>query len=65
MRKVLRRKLIEVETAFGKIGVKAAYLPDGSVKYAPEYDECVTAARKTGVPVRKIYEEAVRAAAGR
>jgi len=53
----LRRWSGEVEMSYGKARVKFAELPDGSVKGAPEYDDCRELAIKNEVPFRDIYNK--------
>ncbi len=60
-RQVVERHALErfqrsVETPYGAIRVKAARLPDGSLKFAPEYEDCKRAAEAYRVPLRTIYE---------
>lgn len=52
-REVLERRLITVNTPFGPIRVKLA----GS-KSAPEYEDCRAAARRAGVPLRRVMDAA-------
>ncbi len=59
---LLNRKKIEVETRYGKIGVKVAYRGDAVTTIAPEYEDCKKAARKKQVPIKTIYAEAYKAA---
>ena len=49
----------KVSTSFGEVTVKRGRLPDGKVKTSPEYESCRIIARRTGVPIRRIYEEAL------
>jgi uncharacterized protein (TIGR00299 family) protein len=61
-RRTLDRRLIAVETPYGRVRVKLGLL-DGAVRSAaPEYEDCRTAARQAGVPLRRVYEAASRAA---
>jgi pyridinium-3,5-bisthiocarboxylic acid mononucleotide nickel chelatase len=53
-RRVKARHTVEVETAHGKVKMKIA--DDGS--FAPEYEDCRTLARATGVPLKQILAEA-------
>jgi pyridinium-3,5-bisthiocarboxylic acid mononucleotide nickel chelatase len=53
-RRVLGRKMAEVETSFGKVRVK--YNEQGS--FAPEYEDCRLAAAAKGVPLRAVIGEA-------
>ncbi|HTR44468.1 MAG TPA: nickel pincer cofactor biosynthesis protein LarC, partial [Thermodesulfovibrionales bacterium] len=56
---VLDREIREVRTAFGKIRFKTAKLADGTVKYAPEYEDCKRAAKKYKLPLRVVIARAV------
>jgi uncharacterized protein (TIGR00299 family) protein len=56
------RRMIEVETPYGRIPVKVAEGPFGPPQMKPEFDACVTAARVHGVPVREVVSAAVAAA---
>ncbi|MCK4539118.1 MAG: nickel pincer cofactor biosynthesis protein LarC [Candidatus Krumholzibacteria bacterium] len=58
----LERYHKNVKTKYGTVAVKFGVLPGGKVKYAPEYEACRRIAIKAGVPVRSVYEEAVKAA---
>lgn len=55
----LPREVATVETPYGAIRVKRA-----GEKVAPEYDDCVRAAREHRVPVARVHEEAIRRARG-
>lgn len=64
-RSVLPRDCVRVQTQFGETVVKVSHLPGGAHKYAPEFEDCRTLARKAGVPLREVYvaaEAAARAA---
>jgi uncharacterized protein (TIGR00299 family) protein len=58
----LERSVSKVETRFGLVAVKVGHLEGRVVSLAPEYEDCARAAREAGVPVRDVYEEAVRLA---
>ncbi len=60
-RHVLARRHIEVETSFGSLRVKIGTWQGRDLTRAPEYEDCVRAAAAHGVPVRAVYEAAVRA----
>ncbi len=60
-RHALERFQQSVETPYGAIRVKAARLPDGSLKFAPEYEDCKRAAEAHDVPLRTVYEAACKA----
>jgi uncharacterized protein (TIGR00299 family) protein len=56
------RRMIEVETPYGRIPVKVAEGPFGPPQVKPEFDACVAAARLHGVPVREVLRAAAVAA---
>ncbi len=58
------RRLVEVETAFGKIPVKVSEGPFGPAQIKPEFDACAAAARAAGVPVREVIAAALAAYRG-
>jgi uncharacterized protein (TIGR00299 family) protein len=58
------RRVIEVETAYGKLPVKVAEGPYGPPQIKPEYDACAAAAKAHGVPVRVVIAAALTAANG-
>ena len=59
-RYALKRETAAVETPWGTVRVKIARLPDGSVKAAPEYEDCRRAAEAGDVPLREVYRAALR-----
>jgi uncharacterized protein (TIGR00299 family) protein len=61
-RRVLDRRIVTVDTAYGPIRVKLAH--DGAVvlNAAPEHDDCVAAATRHGVPLKAVYAAAIAAA---
>jgi uncharacterized protein (TIGR00299 family) protein len=67
-RRALARETVRVETQFGPIDVKVAYQNGGSVNGSvaainamPEFEQCRTAAKNAGVPLREV-QDAARAA---
>ena len=58
----LRRESREVVTPYGNVRVKLAHSPDGRVNVAPEYEDCKRVAREKEVPLKLVYEAAVRSA---
>ncbi|MGE0821365.1 MAG: nickel pincer cofactor biosynthesis protein LarC [Candidatus Binatia bacterium] len=58
-RLALRRERRTIQTAYGEIGVKLAYRPDGRVTAAPEYEDCKRVALEKQVPLTLIYEAAM------
>jgi len=55
MRKVLERESKTVDTDFGPVQVKVAYM-NGYERFAPEYDDCVRIAREKGIPLVTVYD---------
>jgi pyridinium-3,5-bisthiocarboxylic acid mononucleotide nickel chelatase len=63
-RVVLAREAREVDTPWGRVGVKIVWDVEGAAHASAEYDDCKRAARKHGVPLRdvvRVAEEAARA----
>lgn len=64
-RRALARETVRVETQFGGIDVKVAYINrganNGAVNAMPEFEQCREAAKLAGVPLREV-QEAARAA---
>jgi uncharacterized protein (TIGR00299 family) protein len=63
-RRKLRREFRTVSTPFGEITVKLGVLDGAIVQTAPEFDSCQAAAARAGIPLKTVYEAALRAAAG-
>ena len=53
-RRVQSRRIVEVETAHGKVRVKVA----GNGSFAPEYEDCRAVALAAGVPLKQVLAEA-------
>jgi uncharacterized protein (TIGR00299 family) protein len=64
-RTALPRERIEVDTEYGRVAVKVARAPDGSINLAPEYDSCKLRAAERGVPLKLVYQAALAAARSR
>ncbi len=58
-RRALAREMVRIETPYGPIDVKVAYLNGAVINEMPEYDQCRSAAHKANVPLREV-EAAVR-----
>lgn len=54
----LPRRMVEVETPWGKVRVKIARLPDGTERPIPEYEDCRRLAESASVPLWRIYQAA-------
>ncbi len=61
-RLVLPREVVRVKTDYGRIAVKWSRDPDGGVEVSAEYDDCKRAARRHGVPLRRVVRAAEDAA---
>ncbi len=62
----LAREFAEVETEWGKVRIKVARWPSGEAANAsPEYEVCRNIARRHGVPLKRVMQEAMRAYAER
>jgi uncharacterized protein (DUF111 family) len=58
----LAREFAEVATAWGKVRIKIARLPNGDqANAAPEYEDCRRIAAEHAVPLKRVMEEAMRA----
>jgi uncharacterized protein (TIGR00299 family) protein len=57
----LERRPHAVETALGSIEGKLAVLPDGSTSFSPEFEACRRIAGEKNVPLKDVYEAAMRA----
>ncbi|MGO9775802.1 MAG: nickel pincer cofactor biosynthesis protein LarC [Terracidiphilus sp.] len=58
----LAREFAEVETSWGKVRIKVARLPNGTIaNAAPEYEDCRLLATRHSLPLKQVMEEAMRA----
>ena len=57
----LERRLVDVETPFGRVSVKVATLPEGSERAMPEFESVRAAAEASGRPLREVAEAALAA----
>jgi hypothetical protein len=57
----LAREHTSVATRFGPIRVKLGRRGDKIVQAWPEYEDCATAAREAGIPLREVQQTALRA----
>jgi uncharacterized protein (TIGR00299 family) protein len=60
-REALERRLEPVETRYGTVLVKVAWLDGRVVNAQPEYDDALARAEERGVPVKEVLAEAVAA----
>ncbi len=61
-RQCLARTIHTVETPYGPVRVKVAFLGEGSSRAAPEYEDCRRLAQAQGVPLQEVYRAAEAAA---
>lgn len=59
-RRIIKRQPIAIETTFGQVKGKMGQLPSGEIKVSPEYEDCKEIAREKGLPLKDVYEEAIR-----
>lgn len=59
-RRKLRREFVIVSTPHGKVSVKLGRLNGRVVQVAPEFESCKAVAQQAGVPVKQVFEEALR-----
>lgn len=58
-RTALTRKLVPVETPWGKIKVKVAACAQVEVNAAPEFEDCKAVAEKAGLPLKQVQATAL------
>jgi len=61
----LTRELVTVETAFGPVRVKIGRRGDAVVRAWPEFEDCESLARATGMSLNEIQQETLRVWSGR
>ena len=59
-RRCLERKWETVSTRYGEIRIKIGLMGDKQITASPEYEDCKRAAEAHNVPVRTVYQEALR-----
>jgi uncharacterized protein (TIGR00299 family) protein len=61
-RRKLQREVVTVTTPFGEVAVKLGKLGGKIIQASPEFESCKQAAAKAGVPLKQVFDAAVRAA---
>ncbi len=61
-RRKLRREAVTVKTPYGDVAVKLGRLGGQVIQVAPEFDSCKQLADQARVPVKQVYEAALKAA---
>ncbi len=64
-RRKLRREFVSVKTEFGDVTVKIGRLDGRVVQAAPEYESCKKVAEDANVPLKQVYEAALKGAVER
>jgi uncharacterized protein (DUF111 family) len=59
-RRKLRREIKEIQTVHGKVSVKLGWLDGQVVQSAPEFESCKQLAAAANVPLKAIYEAALK-----
>ena len=62
-RRKLRREIVTMKTEHGEVAVKLGWLDGRVIQAAPEFESCRKLADLTKLPLKQIYEAAIRAAA--
>ena len=57
----MERSFRKVRTRFGTVSIKIGRLGGEEYQAWPEYEDCAALARKHGVPLKRIQEEAMKA----
>jgi len=57
----LERRVVTVTTPFGRVRVKEGLLDGEPLKAWPEYEDCARAARRQGIPLKRVQEAALLA----
>lgn len=60
-RRKLRREIVTVKTAYGDVQVKLGRLDGAVIQSSPEHESCKRLAAAANVPLRIVYDAAVRA----
>jgi pyridinium-3,5-bisthiocarboxylic acid mononucleotide nickel chelatase len=63
-RRKLRREFTQVKTPFGEVMVKIGKLDGKIVQSAPEFESCRKVAEQAKVPLKEVYEAALKATKG-
>jgi len=60
-RRKLRREFTTVQTQYGSVTVKLGKLDGKVLQAAPEFESCKKLAEQAKVPIKEVYEAALRA----
>ncbi|MCL6634010.1 MAG: LarC family nickel insertion protein [Alicyclobacillus herbarius] len=59
-KEALPRRFEKVNTPYGEVTIKVAYRDDQVFNVAPEYEDCRVLAERCGVPLKQVYQAALR-----
>jgi pyridinium-3,5-bisthiocarboxylic acid mononucleotide nickel chelatase len=60
-RRKLRREFVTVKTPFGEVTVKLGKMDGKTIQAAPEFESCRKLAEQAKIPLKEIYEAALKA----
>jgi uncharacterized protein (DUF111 family) len=60
-RHTLSRETLSVRTAWGTVTGVVAHVDERTRRFAPEYESCRRVSAERNVPLRSVYEAAIRA----
>jgi pyridinium-3,5-bisthiocarboxylic acid mononucleotide nickel chelatase len=60
-RRKLRREFTTVQTRYGSVTVKLGKLDGKVLQAAPEFESCKKLAEQAKVPIKEVYDAALRA----
>jgi uncharacterized protein (DUF111 family) len=61
-RRKLRREFTKIKTPFGEVALKIGRLNGKVIQAAPEFESCKKLAVRAKIPLKRIYEAALKAA---
>ncbi len=61
-RRILPREIQQVQTKYGAVRLKVAWLNEGNpINVQPEYEDCAQLAREQNIPWREVHRTALEA----
>lgn len=61
-RRKLKREIKSVKTPYGEVAVKIGKLDGSVIQVSPEYESCRKLAEQSGIPLKAVYDAALRTA---
>jgi len=58
MKKAIERELVEVETPWGRVGVKVGREGTHITSISPEFSDCARIAGQQGIPIKEVFRKA-------